>query len=276
MLRQAASFFFGLLLFLSMSGEESSAQSISIFGNTAPSSLSTYSTPITGGVKFWSTKSGTISAIRFYRATTNPNGYIARLYTASGTLLGSVSMKTESGPVPGWQVANFATPISISSNTTYVAAYYVPSGAEYQLVPYGLTQGVTNGPLTAPASSTVGGNGVYSNMQAFPTTPSSRNSNFLVDVLFTPTAPTPYLTLSFNPANPTITSNAPAGTVVATITASWSNSNPFTGTLSFGAPYSNDKATFTISGNQLIVNPAGPGLTGDGGTTQNVTITATE
>ena len=217
MLRQAVSFFFGLSLFVLMSGEESSAQTVSIFGNMVPSPLSDYTdTPITGGVKFWSTQAGTISAIRFYRATTNPGGYIASLYTASGTLLGSVTMKHESGPVPGWQVADFAAPISISPNTTYVAAYYVPSGSSYQLVPYGLTQGVTTGPLTAPASSAVGGNGVYNHgVRAFPATASARNSNFLVDVLFTPAAPKPYLTLSFNPTNPTIASNAPAGTVVA-------------------------------------------------------------
>ena len=87
---------------------------------------------------------------------------------------------------------------------------------------------------------------------------------------------TPYLTLSFNPASPSIASNASAGTVVATIIASWSNGSQFTGKLSFGAPNSNDKATFAISGNQLIVNPGGPGLSADGGTTQLVTIVATQ
>jgi hypothetical protein len=276
MLRQAVSFSFALSLFVSMTEVESSAQTVSIFGNTTPSPLSTYTTPITGGVKFWSTQSGAISGIRFYRATTSQGGYKASLYTASGSLLGSVTMKTESSPVPGWQVANFAAPISISPNTTYVAAYYVPSGNTYQLVAEGLTQGVSTGPLIAPASSAVGGNGVYNDAHAFPNTPSARNSNFLVDVLFTPVAPTPYLTLSFNPPNPTIASNAPAGTVVATVTASWSDGSPFTGTLSFGAPNSNDGGTFAISGNQLVVNSAGPGLSGDGATTQLVTIVAAQ
>jgi hypothetical protein len=254
-----------------------SAQTVSIFGSAAPSPLSSYTdTPITVGLKFWSTQSGTISGIRFYRASANPGGYVASLYTTSGTLLGSVSLAHESGPVPGWQVANFATPISIAANTTYIAAYYVPSNSSYQLVPYALTNGVTTGPLTAPASSAVGGNGVYNHERALPNTGSARNSNFVVDVLFAPTAPAPYLTLSFNPPNPTVASNAPVGTVIATITASWSNGSPFTGTLSFGPPNSNDNATFAISGNQLIVNPVGPGLSHDGGTTQNVTIVASQ
>jgi hypothetical protein len=30
--------------------------------------------------------------------------------------------------------------------------------------------------------------------------------------------------------------------------------------LSFAPPYSNDKGTFAISGNNLILNPAGPGV----------------
>jgi Domain of unknown function (DUF4082) len=277
MLRQDVSYFCAVLLAILANVDNCSAQSISIFGNAAPAALENDTdTPITGGVKFWSAQSGTISAIRFYRATTSPNGYVARLYTASGGVLGSVKLAHESGPVPGWQVAQFAAPISIAANKTYVAAYYTPSGADYQLVPYALTSGVTNGPLTAPAASAVGGNGTYIHALAFPTTSSGRNSSFLADVVFTPVTPTPYLMLSFNPPNPTVASNAPAGTVVATITANWSNGTPFTGTLSFGAPDSNDKATFAISGNQLIVNTAGPGLSADGGTSQLVTIVATQ
>jgi hypothetical protein len=113
------------------------SQTVSLFGNTLPSNAGEGNqTPITLGVKLWSSQSGTVSAIRFYRGTTSPLGYVARLYSASGTVLGSVTMAHESGPVPSWQVATFAAPISISPNTTYVAAYYVPSG-EYMGRPMG-------------------------------------------------------------------------------------------------------------------------------------------
>ncbi len=260
---------------LLMSVNECLSQTVSIFGNAVPNNpVEADNAAVTLGVKFWSSAAGSISAIRFYRGAVSPQGYVASLYSASGSLLGSVKMAHESGPVPGWQTATLASPISISPNTTYVAGYYVPSG-EYPDVYYGLTQGVTTGPLNVPAGSTVGGNGVYIYRQAFPNS-TWEASNYFVDVLFTPTVVTPYLTLSFNPASPSIANNAPAGTVVATITAKWSNGNPFTGTLSFGAPDSNDKATFAISGNLLIVNPAGPGLSVDGGTTQFVTIVATQ
>jgi len=275
MLRQVASLLFGLSLAVVVSGGECSAQSISIFSNNAPSNAGEASnTPVTLGVKFWSTEAGTISAIRFYRGTTSPLGYVASLYSASGTLLGSVTMAHESGPVPGWQEGTFASSISISPNTTYVAAYYVPSG-EYLRVPEGLAQGLTTGPLNAPASSTVGGNGVYNFEKIFPTS-SWEAANFLADVVFTPTAPTPYLTLKFNPASPSIASNGPAGTVVATVTATWSNGSPFTGTLTFAQPYSSDQGIFVMSGNSLIINPSGPGVSADANTVQNVTIVATQ
>jgi hypothetical protein len=109
----------------------------------------------------------------------------------------------------------------------------------------GLTNGVTNGTLTAPASSQVGGNGVYTYSTGFPNQ-SWEKSNYYVDVAFTAAAPA--LLISFSPANPSVAANMPAGTVVATINVSWSNGSPFTEKLAFAAPYSNDNTTFAISG----------------------------
>jgi hypothetical protein len=86
----------------------------------------------------------------------------------------------------------------------------------------------------------------------------------------------PTLSLSLSPSSPSVASNAALGSAVATITATWSDGSPFTGTLTFGSPYSNDNATFAISGNHLIINPAGPGVSADANTVQNVTIVATQ
>ena len=169
-------------------------------------------------------------------------------------------------------MANFSGPIPISANTTYVAAYYSSVGYGASDA-YALSNGVASGSLTAPASPAVGGNGVYQHKNAFPTT-SSQASNYFVDVLFTPTGPT--LILNFNPPNPSIPANAPLGSVVATISPSWSDGSPFTGALSFGQPYSNDQGTFALSGKNLIINPSGPGVSGDANTIQNVTIVATQ
>ena len=262
------------LIFLS-STVVSSAQSINIFGNLVPvDPTQADNAPITLGVKFWSSEPGAISGIRFYRPTASPSGYVAQLYSAAGALLGSVTIAHESAPLPGWQVANFAAPISISPNTTYVAAYYLPSST-YQRDYNAPTLGVTTGPLTAPAGSAVGGNGVFNFGSAFPSSIWG-STNFYVDVAFSPAVSTPYLTLSFNPPNPSITSSAPLDSVVATITASWSDGSPFAGTLSFGPPYSNDQGVFAISGDSLIVNPSGPGVSSDANATLNVTVVATQ
>ena len=265
-----------------MGSRASSAQSITIFGNGAPPDGAingSYMPPRAGatfgktlGVKFWSSQIGVISGIRFYTVVC-PGGYVADLYSADGTLLGS-GTAVDASPDPGWREADFASPIPISANTTYIAAYYCAAGL-YTYLPEGLSQGVTNGPLTAPASSAVGGNGVYSHRNVF-LIRSYQDSNYYVDIVFTPPPSPPNLTLSFNPANPSVVSDLPAGTVVSTITATWSDGSPFTGTLSFGPPNSDDNGTFVISGNQLIVNPAGSGLSADGDTTQLVTIVATQ
>jgi hypothetical protein len=248
---------------------------VNIFGNAVPGNPAEADpNAVTLGVKFWSTQPGTIAGIRFYRGHTNGYGYTVRLYTAAGSLLAQATTSTDTCTVPCWEQVNFSAPISISAKTTYVAAYYTSNGY-YPDGYYGLTNGAINGPLVAPASGVSGGNGVYVYAKGFPTS-TWEDSNYYVDVSFTPSAPTPYLTLSFNPPNPSIASNAPAGTAVATIAATWSDGTPFTGTLSFGVPYSNDNATFAIFGNSLIVNSAGPGVSADGGTTQNVTVTATQ
>jgi hypothetical protein len=272
-MRPAASLLLTAIILFSAASNKSWGQSVSLFAGAVPSNpVEADNNAVTLGVKFWSSQPGTISAIKFYRGATSPLGYVASLYSAGGALLGSVKMGKESGPVPGWQQATFAAPISIAPNTTYIAAYYAPSG-QYADQYYGLTAAVTAGPLTASASSTTGGNGVYNYRQAFPKQV-WENSNYFVDVVFIPTAPAPYLTLTFNPPNPSITSTTPLGSYVSTIAARWSDGSPFTGTLSFGLPYSNDSATFALSGNNLIINPAGPGVSADGNTLQHVTIVA--
>ena len=250
-----------------------SAQSISLFSGHTPSNpVEADYSAVTLGFKFYSTQAGSISGIRFYRGAKNSSGYVARLYTAGGTLLAQATLAADSCAVPCWEQANFASPVSIAANTTYVASYYTSNG-RYADGYYGFNSGASNGPLIVPASSGAGGNGVYYYGRGFPSQ-TWEASNYYVDIAFTPSAPS--LTVSFNPPNPSIPSNAPANTVVAKVIASWSNGSPFTGTLSFGSPYSNDGAIFAVSGNDLIVNPSGPGVSSDASTTQNVTIVATQ
>jgi hypothetical protein len=250
------------------------AQSLSLFTNSLPAEPAILDTSArTVGVKFWSAQPGTISAIRFYRAAKSPQGYVALLYSAGGALLGQATLAQESGPVPGWQQAVFASPIPIAANTTYVAAYYAPTG-QYARTYYGLSQAVSNGPLTAPAGSAVGGNGVYRFKKRFPTV-DYEHTNYFVDVAFVPTGT--YLSVSSNPPNPTIPSTAPLGSVVAKLTAAWSDGAPFTGKLSFGPPNYSAGGVYALdSNNNLIISPLGPGVGSAGGTAETVTIVATQ
>jgi hypothetical protein len=93
--------------------------------------------------------------------------------------------------------------------------------------------------------------------------------------------PPPTLTLTFNPQMPSVQDTVPLGTVIATVTAAWSDGSPFTGTLAFGTPYADDGGTFALSCQScamanIVVSPAGLGLMGDGGSVQQITVVATQ
>lgn len=143
-------------------------------------------TPISLGVKFRANTAGTISAIRFYKATSDNQLCSVQLYTLGGSLLASA---TQTGtPTPGWTEVAFSSPISISANTTYVAAFHSPSGG-YTGTDNGFATAIVNGPLTGIANSDPNGpNGVYlyTNSPALPTQ-TYNATNYWVDVKFNPT-----------------------------------------------------------------------------------------
>jgi methionine-rich copper-binding protein CopC len=168
------------------------------------------------GVKFRASQSGLIKGIRFYKGTGNTGTHVGHLWTSSGTLLGTVTFSGETSA--GWQQATFASPVSIAANTTYVASYYAPVG-RYAVNNNYFTTAITNGPLTALADGTDGGNGVYryGTGGGFPTN-THRSSNYWVDIVFDVSAgadTTPPTVISRTPA-PGATGVAPTTTVTAT------------------------------------------------------------
>jgi hypothetical protein len=81
---------------------------------------------------------------------------------------------------------NFASPVAISANTTYVAAYHAPNG-RYAVNGAYFNSATTNGPLTALATGTEApGNGLY-RYTASPAFPNATYNaeNYWVDVVFT-------------------------------------------------------------------------------------------
>jgi hypothetical protein len=141
---------------------------------------------------------------------------------------------------------NFASPISIAANRTYVAAYYTGNG-QYAGDQYGLANGTTSAPLVAPASAQVGGNGVYTYSTGFPTQVWNA-SNYYVDISFTsgapPVAQTPKA-VSFSPVN--VGDTAAAGTTIAAVQVTTSDGKPFAGTVSISAQSVNGMASLSSS-----------------------------
>jgi len=146
------------------------------------------------GLKFQSSAYGTVTAIRFYKVATNTGTHIGDLWTASGTLLSSVTFSGESAS--GWQQAILTTPVTIMPNTTYVVSYYAPNG--HYADSYGyfypspdpgpLGGGTQNNPPLHAVPNATSANGVFVyGSNSFPTS-SANADNYWVDVEFAPAA----------------------------------------------------------------------------------------
>lgn len=141
------------------------------------------------GMKFRSSVDGKISGIRFYRGQENSVGYKVSLWSSSGQLLASASVSASSAGA-GWRQASFASPVAIKAGTVYVASYFTSNG-QYAYLTNGFSSAVTSGSLTALASTSSSGNGVYrySSSSAFPNQ-TWRATNYYVDVMFSADAST--------------------------------------------------------------------------------------
>ncbi|MBF0677746.1 MAG: DUF4082 domain-containing protein [Devosia sp.] len=156
---------------------------ISIFAaNSTPATVSVNDpNGVNLGMKFTSSENGFITGAKFYKGPTNTGPHEATLWSATGTNLGQVAFTNETAS--GWQTASFATPIAITAGTTYVISYH--TNGNYSVTGRGLVESVTSGPLTAPSSTSSGGNGLYGygTASAFPTS-SYNSANYHVDVVF--------------------------------------------------------------------------------------------
>ncbi|WP_433380437.1 N,N-dimethylformamidase beta subunit family domain-containing protein [Actinoplanes sp. CA-142083] len=163
------------------------------------------------GIKFRADVAGQVTAIRFYKSSTNTGTHVGHLWTAGGTQLASVTFSGESAS--GWQQANLSTPVTLTAGTTYIVSYYAPNGHYAGDVSYFALQGVDNAPLHALKDGADGANGVYRYGTGFPTE-AWGSANYWVDVVFSPGGSTPDTTA------PTVTTRTPASgaTGVATTT----------------------------------------------------------
>jgi hypothetical protein len=251
------------------------------------------------GVRFVPSVTGTISGIRFYKGSQNTGTHVADLWSATGTLLATATFTNETAS--GWQQVNLSTPVVVTAGTTYVVSYH--TNGDYSANPGYFTSAHTNGELTAPASGTGGGNGLYAygTGQIFPTNTFGAG-NYWVDVVFDgdPLQPpvannysafavqnTPFslaastllandsdpygLPLSImgvsNPSNGTVTYNS--GTITFVPTSGYTGPAGFTYTISDGQ---GDTASANVA---LTVTYPPPVVNNDGGfvATENTGIT---
>src|SRR4029079_1048746 len=126
-------------------------------------------------------RNGQISGLRFYKGSANIGTHVGTLWTSTGTQLARATFTNESSS--GWQQVSFASPVSITAGTTYVASYH--TSGYYSATQGGFASGVDNSPLHAPADGSGGGNGLSLSgaPPAFPTATYAA-SNYYVDVVF--------------------------------------------------------------------------------------------
>ncbi|MDQ1475116.1 MAG: large repetitive protein, partial [Actinomycetota bacterium] len=226
------------------------------------------------GMRFTSDTAGFIRSVRFYKAVTNTGTHTADLWNSAGQLLGTATFTGESAS--GWQQANFASPVAIAANTTYVASYFAPSGHYSEAGGYfygppaqpDFLAPVDSRPLHALHSTPGAPNGLYkySGSPTFPTN-TFNAENYWVDVVYSPSGgPIPV---------PGAPSNVVATAGPASADVSWSA--PTTG----GAPTSYivtpfaggvAQATTTVSGSPPATSVTVGNLTN--GTSYTFTVTA--
>jgi hypothetical protein len=153
------------------------------------------------GVKFKSDVNGTITGIRFYKASTNTGTHVGNLWSSTGTLLASATFTGET--TSGWQQVTFSAPVSITAGTVYVASYHTNVGHYSDNLNFFASAGVDNPPLHALQNGVSGFDGVfgYGSSSVFPTG-GYNSSNFWVDLVFSPSAG--LTSIAVTPANPSV------------------------------------------------------------------------
>ena len=182
-----------------------------LFASTATPAVASVADPnaVEVGTRFSADRSGQITGLRFYKGASNVGTHIGTLWTTGGTQLARATFTGESAS--GWQQVTFASPVSVTAGTTYIASYH--TSGYYSATQGGFSgAGIDNAPLHAPADATGAANGVYA-YGANPIFPTATyaSTNYFVDVVFNDTVDT---------TKPTVTSTTPASGATGVATSS--------------------------------------------------------
>jgi hypothetical protein len=157
------------------------------------------------GVRFTPTTDGLVQGIRFYKGTGNTGTHTGTLWSATGQVLARGTFTAETAT--GWQEMRFASPVAVSSGTSYVASYHAPNGG-YHGDGSTLYRGLPGTPLSVPAPTATAPASVFAVGNTFPTQ-TYQATNYFVDVVFTDSSSIPLLVTSRTPVPDT--SSVPVG-----------------------------------------------------------------
>lgn len=203
------------------------------------------------GTKVTVSETARLVALRFWKEPGETGTHVGRIWSATGTLLASVTYQDESAS--GWQRQPLATPLTLSPGQTYVIS--VSLNSMYAKTTAGLATQISSGPLRTVVD---GANGVFNQTAGSFPNESWQSSNYFVDgVVKLPAqaAKTPAVTTT------TPASGATGLPVATAVTASFStaldpssvNSTTFRLTDDNGSPvaaqvtYDDDTRTATLT-----------------------------
>jgi methionine-rich copper-binding protein CopC len=144
------------------------------------------------GIKFTADTDGIATGVRFYKGPQNTGTHTGTLWSSTGTQLATATFSNETST--GWQTVNFASPISLTAGSTYIASYHASVGYYSATSNAYASTGVDNFPLHAPPHASV-----YNYGTAFPTNGS--DADYGVDVVFTVPASTVATVTSSSPSD---------------------------------------------------------------------------
>jgi hypothetical protein len=250
---------------------------ISLFDpNETPDTIVTDTTDTTDyelGVKFQSSQTGQITALQYFRGVVDANDTDIRtlnLWESDGDLLASVTVTSEVDAT-GWQVGALDTPVILQANTTYIASYGTTQNYAFTGGYFTSAHTSPDPILTAPASGTVGGNGVFNFTQGpgfFPTG-SFNASNYWVDVIFEPLAGPNTPPQFISSATFVSLENQ---TLVGTVAATDADGNPLTFAIAGGV----DAELFTINATTGLLEFKNPRDYEGGGTQFNMIVSVSD
>jgi hypothetical protein len=255
---------------------------VSLFSASSVPSVVTEndSTAVELGMQFSVNAPGQAVGVRFYKGPSNTGTHVGNLWSSAGALLASVTFTGETAS--GWQQALFSAPVNLTQGAVYTVSYHAPVG-KYSGTPNYFTAAVTNGPITAPA--TTNGTYAYGSGSAFPSS-TYQATNYWVDIIFAQTGATQTLPpVANNISGLTATENTALAIPASTILSQDSDPNglaisisavgsPVNGTVSYNA----STATITFTPTTGFTGNASFGYTitdGEGTASATVSLTVT-